>query len=290
MKRYLDNATCNSKPGATTRKFRDGGGLFLHVEPTGTRGWRFYYRRPVSKRQNTISFGPFPQVSLSDARAKCDAARALLAKGIDPSGHKQEVQRAAAISADAVLFQKVADDWFAEVIVSSSDPETQRRIKIEMPELTNAFGKRAANSIEPSELGELLKAIYASGRKSKTRRVRSLASRIFCYAISEGLCKHDIAAPFKSRFVHKYTKRAAITDQLEVIGLSKTEALVGKLSTFTSDRTATISATRKARCLMVSTHAEGVATRLRLIATCRTGAAIMLPRAPRISLQHSPVD
>ena len=245
MKRYLDHATCNSKPGEKTLKLRDGGGLFLHVEPSGARGWRFYYRRPITKKQNTISFGSFPAVTLADARAKCDAARPLLAKGIDPSEHKQEVQRAAAISADAVLFQKVADDWFAEVIAPHNDPETQRRVKIEMRQLTSAFGKRAVNSIEPSELGELLKAIYASGRHSKTRRVRSLASRIFCFAISEGLCKYDIAAPFKGRFAHKYTKRAAITDRLEVIGLAKTEALVGKLMRDVRDyrgETATIAA------------------------------------------------
>lgn len=228
MKRYLDHATCNSRPGEKMLKLRDGGGLFLHVEPSGVRGWRFYYRRPLGKKQNTISFGAFPLVSLADARAKCDAARALLAKGIDPSEHKQEVRRTAAITADAVLFQKVADDWFAEV-ASQTDPETQRRTNIEMRELTNAFGKRAISSVEPVELGEMLKAIYASGRKSKTRRVRSLASRIWCYAISEGLCKYDIAAPFRGRFAHKYTKRPAITDQLEVIGLAKTEALVGTL-------------------------------------------------------------
>ena len=229
MKRYLDHATCNTKPGDKTLKLRDGTGLFLHVEPSGARGWRFYYRRPVSKKQNTISLGAFPAVSLSDARAKCDAARALVAKGIDPSEHKQEVTRAAAISADAVLFQKVATDWFAEVIAPHNDPETQRRVKIEMRELTDAFGKRSISGIEPSELGELLKLVYSTGRHSKTRRVRSLASRIWCFAISEGLCKYDIAAPFKGRFVHKYAKRAAITDQLETIGLQKTEALVGKL-------------------------------------------------------------
>src|SRR4029077_21188001 len=128
MKRYLDHATCNSKPGEKTLKLRDGGGLFLHVEPSGARGWRFYYRRPVSRKQNTFSFGSFPEAGLADARARCDAARALLAKGVDPSDHKQEVRRAAAISADAVLFQKVTDDWFAEVIAPHNDPETQRRV------------------------------------------------------------------------------------------------------------------------------------------------------------------
>ena len=229
MKRYLDHATCNSKPSDKLIKLRDGGGLWLHIEPSGARGWRFYYRRPVTKKQNTISFGAFPAVSLADARAKCDQCRTLLAQGIDPSEHKQEVRRVAAISADAVLFQRVADDWFAEVIAPHTDPETQRRLKIEMRELTQAFGNRAVDSIEPAELGELLKAIYASGRHSKTRRVRSSASRIWCFAISEGLAKYDIAAPFKGRFAHKYTKRPAISDGLEIIGLQKTEALVGRL-------------------------------------------------------------
>ena len=63
---------------------------------------------PITGKQNTISFGPFPEVGLADARAKCDAAHVLLAKSIDPSEHKQEVRRAAAITADAVLFSKVA--------------------------------------------------------------------------------------------------------------------------------------------------------------------------------------
>jgi integrase len=226
--RRLDHASCNKAPTDKLQKLRDGGGLYLYIEPSGARGWRFYYQRPVTKKQNTISFGSFPGVGLSDARAQCDAARAMVAKGIDPSVHKQQVQRAAVVSAGAAMFQKLADDFFAE-IVSNTDPETQRRTKIEMNELTGAFGPRSIDGIEPIELGELLKAVYKSGRQSKARRVRSLASRIFCYGISEGVCKYDIAAPFKGRFKSKSKKRAAITDQLEVIGLERTEQLVGKL-------------------------------------------------------------
>ena len=60
MKRYLDHATCNSKPGEKTRKLRDGGGLFLHVEPSGARGWRFYYRRPISEEAEHDLVRPFP--------------------------------------------------------------------------------------------------------------------------------------------------------------------------------------------------------------------------------------
>ena len=183
---------------------------------------------PSSRRATRISFGPFPEITLAEARAKCDAARILVAQGIDPAQHRQEVQRAAFVSADAALFQKIADDYFDEA-VSNQDPETQRRVKIEMNELTRTFSQRAIESIEPVELGEMLKAIYRSGRQSKARRVRALASRIFRYAISEGRCKYDIAATFQGRFKSRSKKRAAITDQLEVIGLERTEQLVGKL-------------------------------------------------------------
>ena len=60
MKRYLDHATCNTKPGDKTLKLRDGTGLFLHIEPSGARGWRFYYRRPVFEETEHDFLGRFP--------------------------------------------------------------------------------------------------------------------------------------------------------------------------------------------------------------------------------------
>ena len=63
-------------------KMADGGGLYLEVDPSGGKYWRFKYRR--FKRENRISLGVYPDVSLAAAREEREKCRKQLAKGIDP--------------------------------------------------------------------------------------------------------------------------------------------------------------------------------------------------------------
>src|SRR3546814_11779156 len=86
----VQNAKATDKP----RKLRDGGGLFLLVNPDGAKLWRWDYRRPAVGRQNTIGFGAFPAVKLAEARERVRKARELLAAGIDP-GEQRKVEKAA---------------------------------------------------------------------------------------------------------------------------------------------------------------------------------------------------
>mgnify|MGYP003382437497 CR=1 FL=1 len=80
---FLDALT----PRATPYKVTEGKGLYLLIQPTGGRYWRFRYRR--RGKQNTLSCGVFPIVTLDEARAKRDEFRALLKQGIDPSEHRK---------------------------------------------------------------------------------------------------------------------------------------------------------------------------------------------------------
>lgn len=73
------------EPKAAPYKVSDGGGLFLLVNPNGSKWWRFSYRR--AGKRNLLSCGVFPAVSLDEARVRRDAFQALLASGIDPSEH-----------------------------------------------------------------------------------------------------------------------------------------------------------------------------------------------------------
>ncbi|WP_039907257.1 integrase arm-type DNA-binding domain-containing protein [Candidatus Regiella insecticola] len=67
----------------------DGGSLLLFVKTSGVKTWRFRYYHPLSKKRTTVTFGHYPALSLAEARQKREAAKALLAKKIDP----QEYQR-----------------------------------------------------------------------------------------------------------------------------------------------------------------------------------------------------
>ena len=72
----------NTKPGEKPIKLFDGGGLFLHVAPSGGKSWRLKYR--FGGKEKLLTFGTYPEISLSEAREKRDQARKLLAADVDP--------------------------------------------------------------------------------------------------------------------------------------------------------------------------------------------------------------
>src|SRR4051812_22300269 len=76
--------------GAKYRK-ADGGGLYLQVEPTGSRLWRLAYR--FGGKQKTLAIGVYPSVSLLEARAARDDAKAKLRGGLDP-GEARRLEKA----------------------------------------------------------------------------------------------------------------------------------------------------------------------------------------------------
>ncbi|MCP4499698.1 MAG: DUF4102 domain-containing protein, partial [Deltaproteobacteria bacterium] len=54
------------KPGEKSRKVSDGDGLYLEVTPNGKGRWRFRYR--FSRKEQMLSLGLYPAVSLRQAR------------------------------------------------------------------------------------------------------------------------------------------------------------------------------------------------------------------------------
>jgi len=89
-------------------KMADGAGLYLEVDPSGGKYWRFKYRR--TGKEKRISLGVYPEVSLANARKARDGCREQLAKGIDP-GVARKAQAAAHFTGDANSFEVVAREW-----------------------------------------------------------------------------------------------------------------------------------------------------------------------------------
>jgi hypothetical protein len=62
--------------------YADGKGLYLRVGPTGAKSWIYRYR--VGKKQTDLGLGPWPDVSLADARERAAVQRKLRLDGQDP--------------------------------------------------------------------------------------------------------------------------------------------------------------------------------------------------------------
>lgn len=101
-------AVKNAKPEAKAKKVSDERGLYLLVTPTGSKLWQFKYR--IHGKEKKLSFGAYPDVSLSQARELRDGARKLVAQGIDPVQQKRE-DAIAAKHAQANTFSAIASEY-----------------------------------------------------------------------------------------------------------------------------------------------------------------------------------
>ncbi len=102
-------AVKNAKATDKARKIADAHGLYLHVEPTGAKYWRYRYRTPDG-RERVAALGVYPVLSLADARKAHADARKALAGGVDPVQHKRETKAAARVSAEST-FEVLARQW-----------------------------------------------------------------------------------------------------------------------------------------------------------------------------------
>lgn len=128
-----DTAIRTTKPSKRPVKLFDGGGLFLLVTPTGGKWWRFRYR--FGGKENSLSVGVYPHVGLVDARRRRDAAKQLLAKGIDPAAVRREekaretAERLAAKNTSTVRVSVALDGaveiWKGRAVVRLKTDEAQ---------------------------------------------------------------------------------------------------------------------------------------------------------------------
>ena len=64
-------------------KLYDSLGLFVLVNPNGSKLWRQKYK--TQGKERLLTHGSYPDVSLREAREKRDAVRAQMADGVDPA-------------------------------------------------------------------------------------------------------------------------------------------------------------------------------------------------------------
>lgn len=101
-----DSKIRNLKPTFKPIKLSDSHGLYLLVNPGGSRTWYLKYR--FNGKESRISLGAYPLISLAEARQQRDGIRKLLAQNINPA--QQRISEKAAASPEK-CFEVVALNW-----------------------------------------------------------------------------------------------------------------------------------------------------------------------------------
>lgn len=190
-------------------KLSDRDGLYLLVTPTGGRYWRMNYRH--LGKQKTLSFGVWPDTGLAEARAECDTARKVLARGEDPA-ERIKLDRIAATVAASNSFKAVADEWLLKVEKEGRSAVTMKKLSWLLDFINASIGKRPIASISAQELLLMLRKMEGKGRYETAKRLRSTCSQVFRYAIATARADRDVAADLRGALiVPRPVHRAAIT-------------------------------------------------------------------------------
>ena len=176
-------------------KLSDGGGLYVEVMPTGGKLWRMKYRQPDGK-ENRLSFGSYPDVSVVDARARRDATRQLLAQGKDPGRVRTErVSHQQAIAANT--FEKLAREWH-RTMLGQWQPQTAHDIlhRFEL-DIFPKFGDLPATEIRTQDVLDAIRAVEQRGAREIARRLTANCARVFRYAMRSGRAERNTAEYLK---------------------------------------------------------------------------------------------
>lgn len=182
-----DTACRNAKGRDKPYKLSDAEGLFLLVNPKGSRLWRLKYR--FGGKEKLLSFGPYPTIGLAEARLQRAAAKKALQSGLDPS---KLTPGATAEIDPKMTFEHIAREWLGMMSTDAWKPAHAARVWSRfIDDVFPEIGHRQIAELEALDILALLRKIEARSALEMAKRVRQSIGQVFRYAIANGWAKRD---------------------------------------------------------------------------------------------------
>lgn len=185
-------------------KHPDGANLWLQVGPNGSKSWSL--RFTLNGRLRQMGLGPYPLVSLSEARDKTMAQRRLLLDGIDPIAARDAKQPAR----DPVTFAAAAKQYIAghEKAWKSADHARQWRNSLDRYVLP-AIGERPISAIDTHDVLTIVEPLWQEKTETATR-VLNRMGLILDWAAARKLRIGDNPARWKGHLDAVLPKRSKV--------------------------------------------------------------------------------
>lgn len=256
-----DTQIRNTKPGEKPIKLTDGGGLYLQVQPTGAKLWRYRYR--IAGKENVFAVGEYVQapngeakeqtqvrrnagmLTLAEARVRLEEWRALVKQGIHPA-HSRQAARLANQAENANTFEAVAREWIAKKKPGWTAYYLRQVERFHDADVFPYIGDLPIRNVTAAHLLEIVKRIEGRGAETVALLVRQWASAIFRYAVATLRADTDPAAALKGAIHrpkvehHKPLSRDQVADfvkALDSYGGYRTTVIALRLMLLTFVRT-----------------------------------------------------
>jgi integrase len=198
-KKLTDKAIRAAKPWEKAYKLYDADGLFLLVNPNGSKYWRFKYR--FQGKEKSLSLGVYDptksdSVGLADARAALAAARDILKGQKDPSRERKRANREKLLSAENT-FQAVAKDWWEQQKPRWTENHANRVWESLKSEAFPHIGDLPITDIEAPDVLAVVRRVESRGALDVASRVLQRCSAVFRFAVQSGRAKYNPAIDLK---------------------------------------------------------------------------------------------
>ena len=195
-----------AKPKDKPYMVRDDRGLYLRVDASGRKYWILRYWE--QKKEHQISLGPYPEISLKDARIKRDEIQTARAKGESPTLRPARVPQ---------YFSEAADEWLTVRMKDKAEGYLRticfRLNKYILP----ALGSWPLREITSGHILQLCRAVEDTGHEETAKRVKTVIGQIYRFAIAAGYTDTDPTAALLGALRPRNNKHyATLTNPSEI--------------------------------------------------------------------------
>ncbi|ECI3850676.1 integrase arm-type DNA-binding domain-containing protein [Salmonella enterica subsp. enterica serovar Hillegersberg] len=221
-----DTAIRKIKPSDKPFKMTDSSGLYLLIKPNGSKLWYMKYR--IDGKEKKLAFGPYPEISLLQARRLREAARNNIHAGIDPAAVKQTERQK---RKNGQTFSQVATNWHGEHKRWSEHYAKTVMRRLEMYVFPD-IGESLIDQIVTQDLLLTLRKVESKGFLEITARLKNYVTEIMRYAVKKQLIKSNPALDLDGEFTPPETQHypALPLEKLPEL-LSRTDSYPGRLLT-----------------------------------------------------------
>lgn len=206
-----------AKPRDKAYKIADGGGLFLLINPNGSKLWRMKYRK--DGKEKLLSFGPYPDLTLKNARLAREEAREQIALGQDPGAIKREAKEEE-IAAKTETFEAVATLYLEKLEKEGRALTTLTKKRWLLDMAIADFGAVQVRDLTAPMILKTLKKQEARGVYETAKRLRTNIGEVMRYAVALSMADTDPTAALRGALIKPTVKHhAAIIDLNKFAGL-----------------------------------------------------------------------
>lgn len=183
-----DRAIVHAKPCGKPYKLSDSHGLYLLVNPNGSKRWYIKYR--FVNKEKKLALGPYPLLTLAQARRMREEAQLLLISGIDPSAHRKAERLA--ITPEHT-FESVAREWVTSNVNWSAEHKKRVLRYFEL----YVFPTNGSCDITKMKVKDLLvpiKEVEKAGKLDVASRLQQRTACVMRYAVQNGIIDHNPAS------------------------------------------------------------------------------------------------